>query len=326
MKASLSCFVLAFISLIYFHLGLKQNPPADNIDVQIFKLKIIPLCSFPLFARSFTCKTITDAVGRRFKMTSNTGSCHKTRYGVVVCDNNEKWGGVTGIGKLFINAFGSNSELEEWRVFAAIEGEGPSEKDLDTFDGFFITGSPYSANDNIKWINDLKKFISSAALNSSKARVVGVCFGHQLIGVALGGKVTANPSQKFVLQSEQVKTDKNFQGNEAIKNLIGSIDGPLRLLECHGECVAALPPGAQSLAESETCQHEMVHFTENLFGIQAHPEFTVQHYKEHLISTVFNAGKIDENGKRVCEESIEHPLHSSKIAASLKKFVSKQDN
>lgn len=294
--------------------------------LNIFKLKIIPLCSFPLFAHSFTRRAITATVFRRFKMTSNTGSCHRTRYGVVVCDNTEKWGGVSGIGKRFIDAFGSNSELEKWQLFAACEGEVPTEKDLDTFDGFFISGSPHSANDNIKWINDLKKFISSSALNSSKARVVGVCFGHQLIGAALGGQVTANPSQKFVLQSEEVKTDKSFQGNEAIKKIIGNNDVSLRLLECHGECVATLPAGARSLAKSATCQHEMIQFTENVFGIQAHPEFTVKDYKELLIPDLFNAGKIDENGKRLCEESIGKTLDSSKMAAALKKFVSRDDN
>ena len=258
-------------------------------------------------------------------MTSNTGSCHRTRYGVVVCDNHEKWGGATAIGQRFIDLFRSKSELEYWRVFAAIEGEVPSQEDLDTFDGFFISGSPHSANDDVKWINDLKTFISSSA-NSSKARIVGVCFGHQLIGAALGGKVTENPSQKFVLQSEEVKTDKNFQGNEAIKRLIEGLDGPLRLLECHGECVATLPPGATSLANSATCQHEMIQFTENIFGIQAHPEFTVQDYKENLIPDLYDVGKLDENGKKICEESIRHPLDSSKMAAALKKFVSKQDS
>ena len=257
-------------------------------------------------------------------MTSTTGSCQRTRYGVVVCDNAEKWGGVSGIGKRFIDAFGSNSGQEEWKLFAACEGEVPTEKDLDTYDGFFISGSPHSANDNIKWINDLKQFISSSAQNSSKARVVGVCFGHQLIGAALGGKVTANPSQKFVLQSEEVKTDKNFQGNGAIKKVIE--DCSLRLLECHGDCVATLPPGAQSLAKSATCQHEMVQFTENVIGIQAHPEFTVQDYKELLIPDLYKAEKIDEDGKRLCEESIEQPLDSSKMAAALKKFVCKEDD
>lgn len=288
-------------------------------------MKISPLSSFPFFVRSFKHRTITTAVRRRFKMTSNTGSCHGTRYGVIVCDNHEKWGGASSIGKRYVDIFKSKSEAEDWRIFAAIEGEVPSKGDLETFDGFFITGSPHSANDDIKWINDLKEFISSSA-NSSKARIIGVCFGHQLIGAALGGQVTANPSQKFVLQSEEVKIDRNFRGNKAIKELIEGLDGPLRLLECHGECVATLPPGATNLAESATCHHEMIQFTENIFGIQAHPEFIVQDYKDHLIPDLFCGGKLDENGKKLCEESLLLPLDSSKMAAALKKFLSKEDS
>ena len=260
-------------------------------------------------------------------MSSNTGNCQRRRYGVLVCENQEKWGGVRGMGKRFIDAFGSDSDAdrEEWHIFSAVDGELPSEKDLNAFNGFFISGSYRSANDNLKWINDLKNFISSAAKSPSKARFVGVCFGHQLIGAALGGKVTPNPSKKFVLQSEAIKPVEDFQGNEAFRELIESRDS-LRLLECHGDCVASLPPGATSLASSTTCQHEMIQFAENIFGIQAHPEFTVQDYKEVIIPDLVAEGKLDVYGRRVCEETISLPLDSVGMVAALKKFVAKEDN
>ena len=254
-------------------------------------------------------------------MTSNTGSCQKNRYGVVVCDNQEKWGGVVGIGERFIDAFGSKSDLEEWSIFAAIEGEIPLEADLDTFDGFFISGSQHSANDKDKWIGNLKRFISFAE-KSAKSRIVGVCFGHQLIGAALGGQVTVNPSKKFALHSERIKTDKQFKGNKVLEELVQSDGGHFRLLECHGECVSILPNGAQSFGTSATCQHEMIYFAKNIVGIQAHPEFTLEDYKDLLIPDLFSKGRISKEDKRFCLESIHLPLDSKKIAAALKQFVS----
>ena len=288
-----------------------------------FLVGIFDLCSFPLFVHYHIRKTLSTAVPRRLRMTSNTGSCQKNRYGVVVCDNQEKWGGVVGIGERFIDAFGSNSDLEEWHLFAAIEGKIPSEEDLDTFDGFFISGSPHSANDNVKWITDLKRFIFSAAKKSTKARVVGVCFGHQLIGAALGGQVTMNPSKRFVLQSERIKTNEQFQGTQSLGELVRHINGGLlQLLECHGECVSTLPPGAQSLANSKTCQHEMIQFATNIVGIQAHPEFKQEDYEKMLIPELFSKGRISEEEKGFCLESIRKPLDSKEIAAALKQFVS----
>ena len=70
----------------------------------------------------------------------------------------------------------------------------------------------------------------------------------------------------------------------------------------------------------------MIQFAENIFGIQAHPEFTLQDYKELLIPDLVAGGKLDENGQRVCEETISLPLDSARMAAALKKFVAKEGN
>ena len=69
----------------------------------------------------------------------------------------------------------------------------------------------------------------------------------------------------------------------------------------------------------------MVQFTENIFGIQAHPEFNVQDYKEVIIPGMLARGKIDPKGQRFCEGTLNLPLDSAKVVAALKKFASKED-
>lgn len=276
--------------------------------------------------------SVTDS-GIKFlslKMFANKSRLKVTHYGVLVCSDNEKLGGVLGVGKRYIHVFGNKekSELEEWHIFSTIYGELPSKEDLDTFTGFYISGSARSSNEDSKWIEDLKTFIRTAAKHPSKPRVVGVCFGHQVIAAALGGSVTVNPSGKFVLQSEEIKIATQSECSRlhrVFKKLLEAGDS-LRLLESHEDCVASLPPGAQTLASSATCQHEMIQFTENIFGIQAHPEFNVQDMVEALISSKLAAGKIDKAGQKFCEGTLTEPLDSAKVVAALKKFVAKDDD
>ena len=261
-------------------------------------------------------------------MSANKSRLNRTCFGVLVCHDDKKFGGIIGMGKRYIDVFEnkSNPEQEEWLIFSTVYGELPSEKDLDTFTGFFISGSPLLPNEDLKWINDLKTFIRRALQHPAKPRIVGVCFGHQVIASALGGKVTSSPSKKFVLQSEKIKAKEHFrfQGHKAFRDLFESHDS-LRLLESHRDFVEILPAKALSLASSATCEHEMVQFAENIFGIQAHPEFNVQDYKEVIIPGMLARGKIDQKGQRFCEETLNLPLDSAKVVAALKKFASKED-
>ena len=64
--------------------------------------------------------------------------------------------------------------------------EGDYSADINEVDGYLITGSKLSVYDDVPWIKDLKDFVRE--LNETKKKVIGICFGHQLVAEALGGK------------------------------------------------------------------------------------------------------------------------------------------
>ncbi|CAG8506303.1 9249_t:CDS:2, partial [Dentiscutata heterogama] len=68
--------------------------------------------------------------------------------------------------------------------------EFPEEDDLLKTDGIIITGSAY---DDIPWINRLTDFTKLIIDKHQHIKLIGICFGHQIIARAAGGQVIKNP-------------------------------------------------------------------------------------------------------------------------------------
>ncbi len=66
--------------------------------------------------------------------------------------------------------------------YLCCRGEFPT----DLYPIYFITGSKYSAYDKDPWIDQLKRFLKT--VEAQNAKIFGVCFGHQILAEALGGK------------------------------------------------------------------------------------------------------------------------------------------
>ena len=151
----------------------------------------------------------------------------------------------------------------DWHVAIYAVKDGTFPTDIGIYDGFIITGSPASVNDDAEWIKTLLNLIQVIA--AQKIPMFGACFGHQAIAVALGGSLVTNPDGwgHGVLKTSGIA---QFPW--------GGDMGDIVLYGSHIEQVSTLPKEAVSIAKSDGCEIAGFVIENHIFTIQHHPEMT----------------------------------------------------
>uniref|UniRef100_A0A7N0UR92 Glutamine amidotransferase domain-containing protein n=1 Tax=Kalanchoe fedtschenkoi TaxID=63787 RepID=A0A7N0UR92_KALFE len=190
-----------------------------------------------------------------------------------------------GYFNVFVSAFGE--EGERWDLYRVVDGEFPKMDELHLYDGFVISGSPYDAYGDDEWVVELRQLIR--VLDAMEKKVLGICFGHQVLCRALGGKV-GRASTGWDLGLRQVNTTKDARGMLALEETVST----LAIIECHQDVVLEVPIGAHVLASSEKTGVEMFVVGKHIMGIQGHPEYT-KDILFNLIDRLVGAGSVDED-------------------------------
>ena len=107
--------------------------------------------------------------------------------------------------------------------------------------------------------------------------VLGICYGHQLLAEALGGRVGPNP-----LGREMGTIAVRLRPEAASDPLLARLPEHFRVHATHVESVLALPPGANLLASSDTDPHQAFAVGTSAWGVQFHPEFDAQVIREYI--------------------------------------------
>ncbi|KAJ0029950.1 hypothetical protein Pint_14310 [Pistacia integerrima] len=174
-----------------------------------------------------------------------------------------------GYFNVFVAAFGE--EGERWDLFRVVEGEFPDMNELQKYDGFVVSGSPFDAYGNDYWI--VKLCFLLQILDSIEKKVLGICFGHQVLCRALGGKV-GKAYTGWDIGLRRVSMVRDLGSCCFMEELGNEIPQFLSIIECHQDEVWEVPSGAEVIAFSDKTGVEMFTIGDHILGIQGHPEYT----------------------------------------------------
>ena len=198
-------------------------------------------------------------------------------------------------GDMFVKLLGGHGF--DFQIWSVVDGDFPASA-VDA-DGWLITGSKHGAYEDHDWIPPLEQLIR--AIREAGRPLVGICFGHQIIAQALGGKV------------------EKFAGGWSVGRTEYTIDGEtLALNAWHQDQVTTLPEGAEVVGSSAFCENAALVYGDRIYTIQPHPEFTAT-MVDRLIHHR-GPGNVPDALLKDAMERLDQPVANAEIANRMATF------
>lgn len=148
--------------------------------------------------------------------------------------------------------------VDEFMDFETVKINEISESNLENKLGIIISGAPILITET-----DITPYLQKVTwLKSIEIPVLGICFGHQLIGLTFGAF------------GSRMKEDRDYQTIEIFEecSLFDKLPTEIEMLEDHCETIS-IPPNFILIGSSDACVNEaMMHQSKQIYGIQFHPE------------------------------------------------------
>ncbi len=200
---------------------------------------------------------------------------------------------------MFAEMLGPEFEVESFDVQAGELPQNPN-----GYAAYLITGSPAGVYDPLPWIEPLQDFIRSA----NGRKMVGICFGHQVMAEALGGHVE--------------KSDRGWGAglhDYAIARREPWMDGEMTIAApaSHQDQVVVQPPNTHVVIESAFTPYAGLAWTDRpAISFQFHPEFS-PNFAKALIEQRYDI--VPDPGAAIA--SLDNPNDSPRVAAWIRRFL-----
>lgn len=156
--------------------------------------------------------------------------------------------------------------------------------DADSFAAVIVLGGEMGANDDATcpWLAPTRKLLRAAVDRGTP--VLGICLGHQLAAVALGGTVEKNPAGQAVGLTPVALTDAG-----RADPLLGSVAPGSAAVQWNADIVTVSPPGAVVLAVCPDGSPQAIRFAPRAWGVQFHPEASPEIFRSWIADAASDA-------------------------------------
>ena len=199
---------------------------------------------------------------------------------------------------MFADLLGSEFEIESFNVE---KGMLPASG---AHSAYLITGSPAGVYDPLPWIEPLSSFIRS----SGSSKMVGICFGHQIMAEALGGHVKKSSKgwgaglHRYAVVRSEPWIDTS-----------GSIAVPAS----HQDQVVVQPPRTEVVAASDFTPFAALSWIDRpAISFQFHPEFSAS-FAKALIEKRYDVVPDPE----AAIESLDSPNDNERVGGWIRRFL-----
>ena len=189
---------------------------------------------------------------------------------------------------------GHGFTFQSWSVVENDFPDGPEDAD-----GWLITGSKHGAYEDHPWIPPLEQLIRD--IIAADRPLIGVCFGHQIIAQAMGGKVTKYEGGWVIGQQDYVF------GTET-----------LTINAWHQDQVIKAPKGAEVVAHGSHCANAALLYPGKAFTVQPHPEYNDDFIKGLI--TYRGKGLVPEELLQDATAKMGNPLDNARLADQFAHF------
>ena len=184
-----------------------------------------------------------------------------------------------------------------FRTWSVVDMEFP--ESVRAADGWLLSGSRFGAYEDQPFIPVLEDFIREAY--KASVPMVGICFGHQIMAQALGGKV-----EKFAGGWSVGRVEYDFDGETLAMNA------------WHQDQVVEAPEDARVISSTDFCKYAGLAYGKRALSIQPHPEFDEDDVRLLLDARAPGVvpGQLIENARK----ALTLPIHQAQIADRIANF------